>query len=58
MARKIRQEPNKKETPAQFQEQCAQLALELLWQEKQAKPPEINIPRLHIPLEVSRNGHI
>lgn len=27
----IEKEPNKQETPAQFQERCAQMALELLW---------------------------
>jgi hypothetical protein len=28
----VEREPNRKETPAQFQERCAQLALDLLWQ--------------------------
>ncbi|HWG45997.1 MAG TPA: AAA family ATPase [Gemmataceae bacterium] len=31
MLRQIEQEPDKKETPAQFQERCTQLALSLLW---------------------------
>jgi SpoVK/Ycf46/Vps4 family AAA+-type ATPase len=28
----LEREPNRRETPAQFQERCAQLALDLLWQ--------------------------
>ncbi|QEL18895.1 AAA family ATPase [Limnoglobus roseus] len=32
ISRMIDREPNRKETPAQFQERCAQLALDLLWQ--------------------------
>lgn len=28
----VEREPDKQETPAQFQERCSQLALELLWQ--------------------------
>lgn len=31
ICRMLELEPNRKETPAQFQERCAQLALELLW---------------------------
>jgi hypothetical protein len=34
MLRYIEQEPHKKETPAQFQERCAQLALSMLWNSK------------------------
>jgi hypothetical protein len=37
MVRLIEQEPNRKESPAQFQERCAQMALELLWQSEQAQ---------------------
>jgi hypothetical protein len=37
MSRMIELEPNRKETPAQFQERCAQLALDLLWR---AEHPE------------------
>jgi hypothetical protein len=32
ICRAVELEPNRKETPAQFQERCAQLALDLLWQ--------------------------
>src|SRR5438067_3653906 len=32
ICRLVEREPNRKETPAQFQERCAQLALDLLWQ--------------------------
>jgi hypothetical protein len=32
ICRTVELEPNRKETPAQFQERCAQLALDLLWQ--------------------------
>jgi hypothetical protein len=34
MLERIEREPDKKETPAQFQEACAQLALALLWGER------------------------
>jgi hypothetical protein len=34
MLRQIEQEPDRKETPAQFQERCAQLALSMLWNSK------------------------
>jgi hypothetical protein len=37
MCRAIEVEPSRKETPAQFQERCAQLALDLLWR---AEHPE------------------
>ncbi len=37
MCRLVELEPNRKETPAQFQERCAQLALDLLWR---AEHPE------------------
>jgi hypothetical protein len=41
IARLVEQEPDRKETPAQFQERCAQLALDLLWQSEypEAAPP-------------------
>jgi hypothetical protein len=44
MLEQIEREPNKKETPAQFQEACAQLALALLWDDRKrsslrATPP-------------------
>lgn len=32
ICRLVEREPNRKETPAQFQERCAQFALDLLWQ--------------------------
>jgi ATPase family associated with various cellular activities (AAA) len=32
ISRLLELEPNRKETPAQFQERCAQIALDLLWQ--------------------------
>lgn len=32
ICRVLEREPNRKETPAQFQERCAQIALDLLWQ--------------------------
>lgn len=34
MARRIEQDADKRETPAQFQEECAQLALAMLWSEE------------------------
>jgi SpoVK/Ycf46/Vps4 family AAA+-type ATPase len=39
MLEQIEREPNKKETPAQLQEACAQLALALLWGERKRQPP-------------------
>lgn len=45
MLEKIEREPEKKETPAQFQEACAQLALALLWDERRKHPGRINQSR-------------
>lgn len=41
MARQVAAEPGRKETPAQFQERCAQLALDMLWR---AEHPETAPP--------------
>ena len=41
---KIDREPDKKETPAQFQEACAQLALAMLWGERKEQPPWADAP--------------
>ncbi|WP_439631052.1 AAA family ATPase [Gemmata sp.] len=38
ICRMVEVEPNRKETPAQFQERCAQLALDLLWQSTHPDP--------------------
>lgn len=37
MREKIEAEPDRKETPAQFQERCAQFALEMLWKSEHAQ---------------------
>ena len=52
----IEREPNKKETPAQFQEACAQLALALLWGEKK-KPALRENPSDALAALVVGNGH-
>jgi hypothetical protein len=44
MLQQIEREPDKKETPAQFQEACAQLALALLWGDRRRHPPRANPP--------------
>jgi hypothetical protein len=38
MVEQIERQPDKKETPAQFQEACAQLALTLLWDDRKRQP--------------------
>jgi hypothetical protein len=46
VARLVEQDPGRKETPAQFQERCAQLALDLLWQSEYPEPaPPGGVPR-------------
>jgi hypothetical protein len=48
MARQVAAEPGRKETPAQFQERCAQLALDMLWRSEHpetAPPAEPVEPR-------------
>lgn len=42
ICRMLELEPNRKETPAQFQERCAQLALDLLWQSEH--PESVMVP--------------
>src|SRR5262249_15259769 len=44
MLERIEGEPDRKETPAQFQEACAQLALSLLWDGGKNQPPRANPP--------------
>jgi ATPase family associated with various cellular activities (AAA) len=42
MVEQIEREPDKKETPAQFQEACAQLALAQLWDNRKSQPVRAN----------------
>jgi hypothetical protein len=42
-------EPNRKETPAQFQERCAQIALDLLWQSEHPEPGAPSGPETALP---------
>jgi hypothetical protein len=56
MLEQIEREPNKKETPAQFQEACAQLALALLWGERKRPPLRAN-PADGLPVAGRVNGH-
>ncbi len=44
MVERIESEPDKKETPAQFQEACAQLALALLWDDRKRQPRRATLP--------------
>lgn len=49
MVESVEREPDKKETPAQFQERCAQLALEMLWKTRAAAAREIpSMPSPHV----------
>jgi hypothetical protein len=56
MLEQIDREPGKKETPAQFQEACAQLALALLWGDRNRYPARANPPDC-LPAGVLVNGH-
>jgi hypothetical protein len=55
MIEQIEREPGKKETPAQFQEACAQLALALLWDERK-RPPLGDTPPDGVPVTQLVNG--
>jgi hypothetical protein len=44
MLEQVEREPDKKETPAQFQEACAQLALALLWGERRRQAVRGRVP--------------
>jgi hypothetical protein len=44
MRRLVEAEPDRRETPAQFQERCAQLALDRLWQAERADGDPAVIP--------------
>jgi hypothetical protein len=56
MVERIEREPEKKETPAQFQEACAQLALALLWGDGKRRRPGANPPD-GPPVRTLVNGH-
>ncbi|MFO0823784.1 MAG: AAA family ATPase [Gemmataceae bacterium] len=57
ISRLLEQEPNRKETPAQFQERCAQLALDMLWQtEHPETAPVLNSTEDEKPLGVKDAG--
>ncbi len=43
--RQVEREPNRRETPAQFQERCAQLALDLLWESEHPEAAVAPDPR-------------
>jgi hypothetical protein len=55
MVERIEQSPDRKETPAQFQEACAQLALALLWDERK-RPPRRAIVAEGLPVRELVNG--
>jgi hypothetical protein len=55
MVEQIDREPSKKETPAQFQEACAQLALALLWGDRKRQPLRAN-PLDGLPVSQLVNG--
>ena len=47
ICRMVEREPNRRETPAQFQERCAQLALDLLWQSEHPDSEAAVVPGDH-----------
>jgi hypothetical protein len=55
MVERIEQAPDRKETPAQFQEACAQLALALLWDDRK-RPPRRAIVAEGLPARELVNG--
>jgi hypothetical protein len=51
ICRLVEREPNRKETPAQFQERCAQLALDMLWQSEHPQSAPEPTPESAVPGE-------
>ena len=59
MLKNVNDNPGVKETPAQFQERCTQLALELLWKEadKVKVKVEVEKPKIQLPkVKIKRNA--